>query len=142
MADSPIFPGNSTSPLTPDGQWRGEWFRYLRDLAKQPRITTDQSAAILALAERVAALEEGEGSSASIQGLLSVLVSGTLADGLVQLALAGDEAAPAASSYYGTDDTGAKGFHALPDAPPQLFNRITNDGDARIDGDGNLRVTY
>lgn len=142
MADSPIFPGNSTSPLTQDGQWRGEWFRYFRDLAKQPRITTDQSAAILALAERVVALEEGEEGSAIIQGLHSVRVLGSLSSGAVTLQLVNDEAAPEASSYYGTNDTGAKGFHALPEAPPQLFNRITNDGDARIDGDGNLRVTY
>lgn len=114
MADSPIFPGNSASPLTPDGQWRGEWFRYLRALAKQPGISSDQSAAIAALTLRIQALEGGESDVASIQGLLSVIVSGTLADGLVQLSLAGDEAAPDPSHYYGTDDAGAKGFHPFP----------------------------
>lgn len=140
MPDSPSLPGNHAWRDASGRQLPIEFFKFFRDLLRYVQDTNGNTVDIASIIARLDALEKS--GNATLQGLASVLVQGTLADGAVQFLLQGDEAAPAASSYYGTDDTGAKGFHALPDAPPQLFNRITNDGDARIDGDGNLRVTY
>jgi len=45
------------------------------------------------------------------------VVNSLEADGSGAFQLVGDEATPSNSEYYGTDATGAKGFHALPTAP-------------------------
>lgn len=44
------------------------------------------------------------------------VTNGDAVAGPPTLALVNDEATPAASTYYGTDGSGAKGFHALPAA--------------------------
>ena len=49
-------------------------------------------------------------STTTVQGIDSVTSYGSLADGRVQLLLVGDEVSPAASHYYGTDETGVRGF--------------------------------
>jgi len=141
MSDSPQLPGSHSKPLDDrTGMWRAEWFKFFRDLAAMPQITVDQSAAILALAERVTTLEEATQALGSILGLGSVSVVGTLGDQVV-IQLEGDEENPAASYYYGTGADGTKGFHAMPDPPPQVFNRIDTSGDIRVTTDGALRIT-
>lgn len=60
-----------------------------------------------------------------VYGEQSVESFGTLADGLVRLTLVNDQAAPAPSSYYGTDDTGARGFHLIPEPPSSGFIPMT-----------------
>lgn len=141
MTDYRSLPGLHSNPIDPrTGRWTDPWLKYLRDLAKQGSESSDQSAAIEQISDRVTALEQHE-SDASIQGLNSVAVSGTLADGLVQVALRGDSASPGALRYYGTDEDGTKGFHAMPEPDPQVFNRITADGDIRVTADGDLRIT-
>lgn len=122
MTDYRSLPGLHSNPIDPrTGRWTDPWLKYLRDLAKQGSESSDQSAAIEQISDRVTALEQHE-SDASIQGLNSVAVSGTLADGLVQVALRGDSASPGALRYYGTDEDGTKGFHAiLDDAVPYLI---------------------
>lgn len=143
MSDFPNLPNAAREAIDRrNGVFTREWYGFFRDLAQQPGLTSSQAAAIDEILRRLSALEGESSADADIVGTASVLVSGSLLGGLVQLALDGDESTPSPSTYYGTDDAGAKGFHALPEAPPQLFNRITNDGDARIDGDGNLRVSY
>lgn len=114
MADSPSLPGVQGWK---DAQGRPlpvEFFRFLRDLVAYVAQAQGETLELAELEARVAELEAG--GSFSIQGQQSVRVVGMPNDGLVQLFLQGDEAAPAASLYYGTDETGAKGFHALPSA--------------------------
>lgn len=163
MADSPLIPGSHAKPLNPDGSWRGEWWRFLRDLSSQPGISSGLATQLNALAARVLALEEE--SPSSLFGLLSVLVEGN------NVSLRGDVAEPGESFYYGTDATGTKGWHervlsTLSDvdlttppntgdalvydgtswapaqvSPPQIYSRITADGEVRITADGDIRIT-
>lgn len=166
MADSPILPQV--------GAWRdgsgrpmpAEFYRFLRDLASAVSQGGSNSAAIANLQAQIDALEVGT----SITGPMSVQVIG--GDGGYQLRLVNDDSAPGASSHYGTDASGSKGWFALAlaalsdvdlagladgdglvwdaaaqkweagsPATPQVFNRITADGDIRVTADGDLRIT-
>lgn len=122
MTDSPILPGAHSQPLRPDGLWKQEWFAFLRNLAKNVNLTADQSAAIAALADRVAELESESDLLAQLSGPESVVVTGSLVAGAVNFALDGDEATPEASHYYGTDSAGEKGWH---DADAFVMSRLS-----------------
>lgn len=116
MTDSPSLPNSARPPLDPrDGRFTNEWYGYFRGLARQEGLTAAQSALLNNIVRRLAALEGSGDADADIVGVASVLISGSLLGGLVQVSLDGDEAAPGSSSYYGTDKLGAKGFHPIPD---------------------------
>jgi hypothetical protein len=111
MADSPILPGQHAWKLTPDGRLPVEFFQFLRDLIPFIRAVSGNTVDVAELEARVDALENASPEDASVQGVLSVVSQGSLANGLVQLHLQGDTAAPGSNYYYGTDATDAKGWY-------------------------------
>lgn len=164
MADNPLIPGSHGKPLNPDGSWRGEWWRFLRELSNQPGVSTELASQLNALAARVQTLEDADATN--LIGLLSVVVQGSF------LSLRGDAANPGEAFFYGTDENGAKGWYQrllatladvdltgladgdalvwdataerfIPGQPstPQVFSRITAEGDVRITADGDIRIT-
>ncbi len=86
-----------------------EFYNFLRQLAS---ITTnvELQEEINGILIRLDALEESD--SFTIQGQLSVAVTGTPSGGLVALALRNDVSSPAAGFYYGTNEFGVKGWYA------------------------------
>lgn len=94
--------------LNADGTPTVEWYDFLRALAEAlDSVTSD--AERIAILEAAAALQEA-GVTVSIIGPASVRVLGSSTDGYV-VQLDGDDPAPGASHYYGTDPDGAKGWH-------------------------------
>lgn len=108
MPDSPSLPGNHAWR---DAQGRPlpvEFFKFFRDLLRFVQQANGNTVDIASILERLDALEAA--GNATIQGLASVIVEGSLADGVVQLLLDGDIALPDPGHYYGTDDAGVKGW--------------------------------
>jgi len=118
MPDSPILPNQRSWKDGGGNPLPVEFFKFFRELLSFVQQAGGNSVDISGILARLDALEAA--GNATIQGLASVLVQGSLADGNVQLLLDGDEASPDASSYYGTDEAGAKGFHAFPETPSML----------------------
>ncbi|KAF1692647.1 hypothetical protein [Pseudoxanthomonas koreensis] len=129
MTDSPLLPG---AHAWRDGSGKPmpvEFYKFLRDLVAYLRASGANTADIAALEDRISVVEAG-GSNATLQGLESVRVAGSLSGGLVQFRLDGDAATPGASLYYGTNALGVRGFHAMPDPTPEIpFSYITSDGE-------------
>lgn len=101
-----------------------EFYNFLRQLATLAG-NAELQAEIDAILVRLEALEEGE--DFTIQGPLSVAVTGQPSNGLVMLALRNDVAAPAASSYYGTNGFGVKGWNLFPDFDSTVPYFIASD---------------
>lgn len=97
----------------PGGQITVEWRNFLLGLASS---SNDEGVAdeLRRIADRVSGLESGQSPDVSILGVDSVRVDGTFQDGVIRIHLLNDSADPGAARYYGTDDSGARGFHALP----------------------------
>jgi hypothetical protein len=151
MSDLSNIPGSHSAPLDERGNWRAEWYRFLRGLATQPGVASNIAAQITALAGRVSALESESDLLAQFNGIASVQVTGSLAAGVINITLVGDEDAPAASYYYGTDASGAKGWHelsldALSDVdlitPPVAGDTLVYDGSAWIPGTVDAAVPF
>ena len=81
-----------------------EWYRYFSFLS-----TTEAD-------------EAGEQPDYRLLGGQSVVVSGLLENGLAVLALQGDAIAPGPGHFYGTDESGAKGWHGL---MPRVMARLS-----------------
>lgn len=108
MPDSPSLPGNHAWR---DAQGRPlpvEFFKFFRDLLRFVQQASGNTVDIASILDRLDALEAA--GNATIQGLASVIVEGSLADGVVQLLLDGDVALPDPGHYYGTDEAGVKGW--------------------------------
>lgn len=110
--NDPSLPNARAALVDARGLPASEWRKFFEKLSRQPTLTADQSAEIAALAGRVAALEAEGVDLGQIIGLGSVSAVGSLGDQVV-IQLQGDEDAPTASYYYGTDDTGVRGWHPL-----------------------------
>lgn len=110
--NDPSLPNARAALVDARGLPASEWRKFFEKLSRQPTLTADQSAEIAALAERVSALEAEGVDLGQIIGLGSVSAVGSLGDQVV-IQLQGDEDAPTASYYYGTDDTGVRGWHPL-----------------------------
>lgn len=98
---------------------------------------------IQALIDRLESLENQE--PARLQGLVSVEVSGTLANGLAQVALQNDAASPDPFYYYGTDTDAAKGWHPTSDtvdAEDGIQKTVTPEGVAMLSPVGNLASVH
>ena len=105
-----------------------EWYNYLKQAYEDAAGNAALQAEIDAIILRLQALEAA--GAFVIQGPMSVRVTGTPADGLVQVTLQGDAANPGISLYYGTNASGVKGFYELPDPVADVpFNYITSDGE-------------
>lgn len=133
MAQNYSLPKPTEPLLDQFGKVSVPWYNYLRtrfgDGAAEEIIASIE-AQIADLLARVEALEEGE--SAIISGPESVRVVGTLAGGLVQLTLEGDDRSPPPTHYYGTNAVEVKGFHPVSDtvevAAGELTKSIAVDG--------------
>ncbi|SDQ41869.1 hypothetical protein [Pseudoxanthomonas sp. CF125] len=112
MANDPSLPNARVKFLDAAGLPVDSWRKFLEKLSRQPSLTGDQSAAILALSERVTTLEEASQELGGILGLGSVSVTGSLG-GQVVIQLQGDTDAPGPSFYYGTDAAGQKGWNPV-----------------------------
>ena len=86
-----------------------EWYSFFRSMSGLDGATLQ--AEIAALAERVAALEDGE--SLTFNGAQSITV--TNVDGVVTVSLAGDNDSPGGNWYYGTNTDGVRGFWPIAD---------------------------
>lgn len=92
-----------------------------------------------ALSVRVAKLEQHADrphESGAVRGMMSIHSDGLLQNGIVYLTLAGDSESPDATYFYGTDGTGAKGFHAVSDAlavSTNLTKTVGTDGVSTFD---------
>lgn len=122
-----------TAPLV-DGQARPtrEWYDFLRQAFESFEGDAAMQAQIAEAMARIDALELSE--NATLKGTESVRIAGTLASGLVQFRLAGDEQSPPATSYYGTESGGEKGWHAVADALDVAADELTKvvDSDTGI----------
>lgn len=140
MTDSPNLPGqhgwidSSGKPLP----W--EFFKFFRDLLRYIQTTAGNTIEISSILARLDALEADQANpDAMIQGIMSVVSQGTLADGLVQLLLEGDDPEPLPVSFYSTDDDSTKGWHPLyPDWIPNPYADylVDENGDYLVDENG------
>jgi hypothetical protein len=114
MSTSPLLPRAQAAIVGAQGIPTREFYNFLLSLAAS---TTDDTlqAQITALAARVAVLENEDPTDATIQGLNSVRVDGTLAGGAVVITLQGDVEDPGLTFYYGTNAAGEKGWYAVAD---------------------------
>lgn len=88
------------------------WLDFLRGLSGD-QATTELRAALEALTRRVDDLSSNPTQQNNLLGQGSIVVYGDLSQSNASAQLAGDEASPAVSHYYGTDESGQRGFHAL-----------------------------
>ncbi len=137
MADSPILPGQHAWKLTADGRLPIEFFQFLRDLIPFIQEASGNTLDVAELEARVSALEAASSEDALVQGILSVVSQGSLADGVVQLLLRGDVDEPGLTSYYGTNAVGEKGWYAVSDT------LVQGDGIAlTVNADGTTEIAH
>lgn len=147
------------------GPFTREWYDFFRAIQPLTADNTELQAEINAILVRLEALEDAPIDYATINGLASVEVLGSIESGLVQILLEGDTDAPGNTYYYGTDATGVKGWFErrldtladvdLISTPPTDGQVLIYDAGAgqwvagtvtqdlvynRIDADGDIRV--
>lgn len=106
MTDLALLLPRANAPIAGNLPASREFYDFLRELLALAGQQTSDSESIEALAARVLALENAEGATpATIIGLGSVLVTGSLASGLVTIELTSDATAPcsAAATFVGGD---------------------------------------
>lgn len=168
MADSPILPGQHAWRLTPDGRLPPEFFRFFRDLiafvARVQGNTDDLTAIEARLDALEAASQNAVSGQASIQAIeqesatILRLVGdvsipgisryyGTNSDGAkgwyqrLLATLADVDLTGLADGDALVWDATAERFVPGQPSTPQVFSRITADGDVRITADGDIRIT-
>jgi hypothetical protein len=105
--------------ITEDGKLATVTFRrWLESLGSTASVTAEAISAIAtALGSPDGSVanipDQDAGVSFVINGGGSVAVTGTLESGVFSITLANDSGNPGATYYYGTDATGAKGWHVL-----------------------------
>lgn len=133
----PVLP-RAQSPIAgreyPAAVWY-DFFRQLRQFVSDNEGNTAQIDAILA---RLTALEAETQVDALFLGIDSVQVFGTMAGGLIQITLQGDEDQPGQQFYYGTGPTGEKGF--FPAASLVMF-MVDENGDFLVDENGDFLIS-
>lgn len=142
MADSPILPNVERWVDANRQPLPAEFFRFFRSLLRYIQQTNSNDAII---AEILARLDELEAAgNATIQGLQSVVVQGTLAGGLVNLLLQGDQQSPGPVRLYSTNESGAKGWNPIfPEWVPNPYADylVDEDGNYLTDENGNFLVS-
>lgn len=113
---SAIVPKIQEPIAGPGGFTSRAWYAYFESLRVAANGNAAIQKAIDSILARLAALEDDAEVDFQILGVGSVLVQGSVADGMVQLTLAGDENEPGRTFLYGTGPDGAKGWHRLYDA--------------------------
>lgn len=111
MADSSILPGVRAALVTSDGKTTPEFYRLFQALAKSAGLTGDLNKKVTEIIRQIE--ETGSGKIISGSG---ITVSGTLANGVVTISLAGTSVAP---GVYG-DDT------HIPRVTVDKYGRVTH----------------
>lgn len=107
---TPVLP-RAQAASNGGGPFTREWYDFFRSLLQFVGDNSDSAAQIQEILSRLEALEnEADDPAATINGLASVQVFGSLESGLVQIQLSGDSDSPGNTYYYGTDSTGVKGW--------------------------------
>jgi hypothetical protein len=105
----PLIPPQR-SPMVDDRDvCTNEWYIPLRRVFEM--VFAQDPAALEDILERLEELENA--TAAKVLGIDSVEVEGTLANGVVQIALLGDAKSPGNTRFYGTSTSGAKGWIEL-----------------------------
>lgn len=168
MADSPILPGSHAHLVGSDGKPTREFYSFFRDLVRFVTQTQGNSAALTDILARLDALEAA--SASDVVGQHSVQVIQQEAQTLVRLVGDLSSPAAASYYGAGADgakgwfqrllatladvdltgladgdalvwDATAERFVPGQPSTPQVFSRITADGDVRITADGDIRIT-
>jgi hypothetical protein len=130
-----------TEPLLDQfGKLSAPWYNYLRTRFGDAA-ADDIAQQIADLTARVEALEADEGTDARIIGPASVTVLGTLADGLVQVLLDGDQVSPLPVSFYSAGEDSVKGWNLLfPNWVPNPYADylVDENGNYLTDENGNF----
>lgn len=105
---------NAGALLGGDTAFANEWFNFFASLRDYVISTGGDAAVIQSILDRLAALEED--GNASIQGLQSVNVQGSLSGGVVQITLVNDGDDVGNTYYYGTGPDGTKGWSTIASA--------------------------
>ncbi len=113
---SAIVPKIQEPIAGPGGFTSRAWYAYFESLRVAANGNAAIQKAIDSILARLAALEDDAEVDFQILGVGSVLVQGSVADGMVQLTLAGDENEPGSTFIYGTNADGEKGWHLLGDS--------------------------
>jgi hypothetical protein len=138
MAADPQLP-RPQSVLIDSRNWpTTEWHRFWSQLLVFVRENGGTQEQLAGIEARVTALENSVG--ASILGLQSITVTGSLESGSVVITLDNDQDAPGNTYYYGTGPTGVKGFFTVSDAvegDDSIVKTVGGDGVSTfaLDGD-------
>lgn len=110
------IPHNKEPFLDASGLVARSWRTYLSSLTQSDAATQLQRQIDQLRAAIPTESPNGSNSALNAQLLAtgSVDVTGTLSSGFVTLSLEGDTRIPEATSYYGTDAAGVKGWHPVP----------------------------
>jgi hypothetical protein len=131
MANLPVLP-RAQAPANTGGAFTREWYDFFRAIRPLAADNEALQAEIDAILVRLQALEDAPVTEATINGLSSVQVLGSLESGLVQILLQGDSDSPGATFYYGTDAAGLKGWHPVADtvlaASGELSKSVSGTG--------------
>lgn len=98
----------------PTGIPTREWYNYFRSMLESAEGNPALEAQIQAILIRLEALEEG-GTNFQLQGLDSVVIYGTPANGFVKVTLEGDTSDQGGSWYYGSGPDSVKGWYRISD---------------------------
>ncbi len=98
----------------PTGIPTREWYNYFRSMLESAEGNPALEAQIQAILIRLEALEEG-GTNFQLQGLDSVVIYGTPANGFVKVTLDGDTSEQGGSWYYGSGPDSVKGWYRISD---------------------------
>lgn len=141
---TPVLPRAQSELVRLDRVTQPEWLAFFRNLRANVESNTSAVEQIDAILARLEAVEGGSASTGAVQGDGSVVANGQLADGLVVLSLENDADSPAATSYYGTDSAGAKGWFQrllssladvdLATTPPAVGDALVHDGTTWVPG--------
>lgn len=142
MVDKYRFPQPNAPFVQSNGAPTVEWYNWLRSFEN---LFEASDAGLQAQITAIAyALGSPDGTVANIppfnenflpattvvRGENSVSSFGTLANGLVVFTLLNDVGSPGNSYYYGTDSSGIKGWHLLPEPLPRILPLVTGEIDA------------
>lgn len=107
-----------SDPIAEVGSLRtpNQWYLFFESLQKFVDANGGDSGVIADILGRLSALEAEGALTFQLLGPQSVKVTGLPQNGVVSVELAGDVDAPGNTYYYGTDETGAKGWFTLASA--------------------------
>lgn len=122
-----------------------EWYQFFQALADTVTNSDNATEALTLLTQRVAVLESEPDFSPTLQGAESIVVNGLLSSGFASVSLVNDVDVPAATSYYGTDAAGLKGWAPVSGAVAAsdgIQQTVGVDGVSTFSPTGNLASVH